>query len=55
MLNPLKINDWEAEKYIVLMMAAHALILLVNGFYLGSLDLQFFRQTIGFVYLRTRN
>ncbi len=50
-LNPFKINDWGIREYIVLMIVAHSLMLLVNGFYLGGLDLPVFREAVGFIYL----
>ena len=49
--NPLQINDWEINKFLVVVIAAHLAMLAVTCLHLVGLDFSALRETIGFIYL----
>lgn len=49
--NPLQINDWEINKFLVVIIAAHLAMLVVTSLHLGGLGFSALRGAIGFIYL----
>lgn len=51
MINPIKINDIEIGKFLIIILAAQAAMFGVIGLRLIGLDVPFLSQTVGFIYL----